>query len=234
MRHLSFTLDWQTYYLLMFAVLAFTLWAQFHVQSAFKKYNQVSNVRHITGADAARRILDANGLYHVQIEHISGRLSDHYDPRANVIRLSDAVYQTSSIAAVGVAAHEAGHAVQYATGYAPVKLRTAILPVTQFASGASVFLFFIGFLFSQPLALFGFALYLIVAFFQFVTLPVEFNASARALQTLDGLGILDNEELNGAKKVLRAAAMTYVAAMAVSLLQMLRMILLLNSRNNRR
>lgn len=234
MRHLSFTLDWQTYYLLMFAVLAFTLWAQFGVQSAFKKYNQVSNARYLTGADAARRILDANGLYHVQIEHISGRLSDHYDPRANVIRLSDAVYQTSSIAAVGVAAHEAGHAVQYATGYAPVKLRTAILPVTQFASGASVFLFFIGFLFSQPLALFGFALYLIVAFFQFVTLPVEFNASARALQTLDGLGILDNEELNGAKKVLRAAAMTYVAAMAVSLLQMLRMILLLNSRNNRR
>ena len=234
MRHLSFTLDWQTYYLLMFAVLAFTLWAQFGVQSAFKKYNQVSNARHLTGADAARRILDANGLYHVQIEHVSGRLSDHYDPRANVIRLSDAVYQTSSIAAVGVAAHEAGHAVQYATGYAPVKLRTAILPVTQFASGASVFLFFIGFLFSQPLALFGFALYLIVAFFQFVTLPVEFNASARALQTLDGLGILDSEELNGAKKVLRAAAMTYVAAMAVSLLQMLRMILLLNSRNNRR
>ena len=134
----------------MFAVLAFTLWAQFHVQSAFKKYNQVSNVRHITGADAARRILDANGLYHVQIEHVSGRLSDHYDPRANVIRLSDAVYQTSSIAAVGVAAHEAGHAVQYATGYAPVKLRTAILPVTQFASGTSIFLFFIGFLFSAP------------------------------------------------------------------------------------
>lgn len=234
MRHLSFTLDWQTYYLLMFAVLAFTLWAQFQVQSAFKKYNQVSNARYLTGADAARRILDANGLYHVQIEHISGRLSDHYDPRANVIRLSDAVYQTSSIAAVGVAAHEAGHAVQYATGYAPVKLRTAILPVTQFASGTSIFLFFIGFLFSQPLALLGFALYLVVAFFQFVTLPVEFNASARALQTLDGLGILDNEELNGAKKVLRAAAMTYVAAMAVSLLQMLRMILLLNSRNNRR
>ncbi len=172
MRHLSFTLDWQTYYLLMFAVLAFTLWAQFQVQSAFKKYNQVSNVRHITGADAARRILDANGLYHVQIEHVSGRLSDHYDPRANVIRLSDAVYQTSSIAAVGVAAHEAGHAVQYATGYAPVKLRTAILPVTQFASGTSIFLFFIGFLFSQPLALLGFALYFVVAFFQFVTLPV--------------------------------------------------------------
>ena len=234
MRHLSFTLDWQTYYLLMFAVLAFTLWAQFQVQSAFKKYNQVSNARHLTGADAARRILDANGLYHVQIEHVSGRLSDHYDPRANVIRLSDAVYQTSSIAAVGVAAHEAGHAVQYATGYAPVKLRTAILPVTQFASGTSIFLFFIGFLFSQPRALLGFALYLVVAFFQFVTLPVEFNASARALQTLDGLGILDSEELNGAKKVLRAAAMTYVAAMAVSLLQMLRMILLLNSRNNRR
>ena len=234
MRHLSFTLDWQTYYLLMFAVLAFTLWAQFGVQSAFKKYNQVSNARHLTGADAARRILDANGLYHVQIEHISGRLSDHYDPRSNVIRLSDAVYQTSSIAAVGVAAHEAGHAVQYATGYAPVKLRTAILPVTQFASSTSIFLFFIGFLFSQPLALLVFALYLVVAYFQFVTLPVEFNASARALQTLDGLGILDSEELNGAKKVLRAAAMTYVAAMAVSLLQLFRMILLLNSRNNRR
>ena len=228
-----FTFD-MYYWILVVPAMLLAVWAQFRVQSAFSRYNRVYTMRGVSAAMVARQILDQNGLSHIRIEHVSGRLSDHYDPKGGVIRLSDEVYGSTSVGAIGVAAHEAGHAVRYATGYAPVKLRTAILPVTQFASGTSIFLFFIGFLFSQPLALLGFALYLVVAFFQFVTLPVEFNASARALQTLDGLGILDNEELNGAKKVLRAAAMTYVAAMAVSLLQMLRMILLLNSRNNRR
>lgn len=231
MDNIHLALNWSTYYVLMLAVLVFTVWAQWSVSSTYRRFQNVRNARGMTGEQAARRILDANGLQQVRIERIAGQLTDHFDPKANVIRLSQAVYDTPSIAAVGVAAHEAGHAVQYATGYAPIRLRNAIVPVTQFASRFSLLIFFIGFLFSPSIATVGFVLYLVVAFFQFVTLPVEFNASHRALQTIESSGILVGEELSGARKVLTAAAMTYVAAMAGALLQLLRMFLLLRGGN---
>ncbi len=223
------------YLILLIPVLLFSLWAQASVQSTFNKYNRVTNGRRMTGYDAARLILDANGLSHVTIEHIRGKLTDHYDPKTNVIRLSDSVYQTASIAAVGVAAHEAGHAVQYAVGYGPIKLRMSIVGVTQFASQWSVYILMFGFLLGTPLlAYIGFWLYVVVAFFQLVTLPVEFNASRRALAALDGA--LTGEELSGAKKVLSAAAMTYVAALLSALIQLLRLwsIVQRSDRNRRR
>ncbi len=223
------------YLILLIPVLLFSLWAQASVQSTFNKYNRVTNGRRMTGYDAARLILDANGLSHVTIEHIRGKLTDHYDPKTNVIRLSDSVYQTASIAAVGVAAHEAGHAVQYAVGYGPIKLRMSIVGVTQFASQWSVYILMFGFLLGTPLlAYIGFWLYVVVAFFQLVTLPVEFNASRRALAALDGA--LTGEGLSGAKKVLSAAAMTYVAALLSALIQLLRLwsIVQRSDRNRRR
>ena len=216
-----------SYILILIPVLIFSLWAQTSVTSTFNKYNKVTNKRRMTGYDAARLILDRNGLYHVQIEQVAGNLTDHYDPRANVIRLSDAVCNTPSIAAVGVAAHEAGHAVQYATGYGPIKLRASIVSLTQFASKWGIYILLFGVLLSYgALAYVGFWLYAIVAFFQLVTLPVEFNASRRAITALDESGSLDRDELSGAKQVLSAAAMTYVAALAVSLVQLLRLILI--------
>ena len=189
------------------------------------------NGRRITGYDAARRILDANGLQSIDIQMIGGNLSDHYDPKADVIRLSDAVYNTASIAAVGVAAHEAGHAVQYATNYGPIRLRASIVSLTQFSSRWAIYILMFGILLSFGfLAKIGFWLYAVVAFFQLVTLPVEFNASRRALTALEDGGALDREELSGARKVLSAAAMTYVAALAASALQLLRLILLAGGR----
>ena len=224
-----------TYVMLLIPVLIFSLWAQMSVSSTFAKYNQVSNKRRMTGYDAARLILDRNGLYHIQIEHIKGKLTDHYDPTANVIRLSDDVYGTPSIAAVGVAAHEAGHAVQYAVGYGPIKLRASIVSLTQFASRWSVYILLLGVLLSfGALAYIGFFLYVIVAFFQLVTLPVEFNASRRAITALEEGGSLDREELSGAKKVLSAAAMTYVAALLSALVQLLRLWSIVASGNRRR
>jgi len=224
-----------SYILLLIPVLIFSLWAQSSVTSTFNRYNKISNKRRMTGYDAARMILDRNGLYHVQIEQISGNLTDHYDPKADVIRLSDAVYNTPSISAVGVAAHEAGHAVQYATGYGPIKLRASIVSLTQFASRWSIYLLMFGILFSfGTLAYVGFWLYAIVAFFQLVTLPVEFNASRRAIAALEDGGALDREELSGAKKVLSAAAMTYVAALLSALLQLLRLWSIVSSNERRR
>ena len=226
-----------SYVMLLIPVLIFSLWAQASVSSTFAKYNRVANGRRMTGYDAARLILDRNGLYHVAIEHIQGNLTDHYDPRANVIRLSDSVYGTASIAAVGVAAHEAGHAVQYATGYGPIRLRASIVNLTQFASQWSIYILMFGILLSfGVLAQVGFWLYAVVAFFQLVTLPVEFNASRRAITALEESGSLDRKELTGAKKVLSAAAMTYVAALLSALLQLLRLwsIVQSNDRNNRR
>ena len=224
-----------SYILILIPVLIFSLWAQASVTSTFNRYQKVTNKRRMTGYDAARLILDRNGLYDVQIEQIAGNLTDHYDPKANVIRLSDAVFSTPSIAAVGVAAHEAGHAVQYATNYGPIRLRASIVPLTQFASRWSIYILMFGILFSfGALAYVGFWLYAVVAFFQLVTLPVEFNASRRAITALEDGGTLDREELSGAKKVLSAAAMTYVAALLSALLQLLRLWSIVSSNDRRR
>jgi Zn-dependent membrane protease YugP len=228
-----FRFDWTI--LLVIPGLIISVWAQIKVTTTFNKYSQIRTKRGMTGYDAARRILDSNGLSHVRIEQIGGHLSDHYDPRANVIRLSQEVYSTSSPAAIGVAAHEAGHAIQYATQYGPIKLRAGLVSVTKFSSALAIPLFFIGLMFaSEALMVGGIVLYAAIAFFQLVTLPVEFNASARALKVLSTSGTLNPDELSASRKVLTAAALTYVAALLTSLLTLLRLLLLANSRNNRR
>lgn len=234
-----FYFDWTI--LLVIPTFIFALWAQFKVSSTYKKYSSVPTGCRMTGAEAARRILDSNGLTHVKIEHIHGELTDHYDPRANVIRLSDAVHDSMSAAAIGVAAHEAGHAVQYAKNYFPMKVRAIIIPVSRFGSMLAMPLFFIGLAMSSGwfiaenagaspisdvLMLGGILLYATVALFQLATLPVEFNASSRALKAISSTGLLTKNELGAAKKVLTAAALTYVAALATSLMTLLRLILL--------
>ncbi len=228
-----FYFDWTM--LLILPALIISVWAQIKVSSTFNKYSKVMTRRGMTGADAARAILDANGLRSVRVERGRGHLSDHYDPRANVIRLSESVHDSQSTAAVGVAAHEAGHAVQYAENYSPIKLRAAIIPVTRFGSMLAMPLFFIGILMASDILMYGgIILYSAVAVFQLVTLPVEFNASARAVKVLDEKRILAPDELKGAKRVLSAAAMTYVAALLTSLLTLLRLLLLAGGRSNRR
>lgn len=224
-----FYFDWTV--LIVLPALILSVWAQIKVKSTFDKYSKFPTKRGITGADAARRVLDANGLHHIQIEHIRGELTDHFDPRANVIRLSDAVYSSTSAAAIGVACHEAGHAVQHAKQYFPIKVRMTIIPVTRFGSMLAMPLFFIGLLLATPaLLLAGIILYSTVTLFQLVTLPVEFNASSRALQAIRASGMLDPKECEASKKVLTAAAMTYVAALATSLLTLLRLLVLANGR----
>lgn len=216
---------------LMLAALLFTVWAQVKVNSTFKKYSAVVSARGHSAASVARQILDRNGLGDIRIERVSGNLSDHYDPKAGVIRLSDSVHDSTSVAAIGVAAHECGHAVQYAKNYAPIKVRAAIIPITNIGSRLALPLILAGFLFEfLGLAYLGVAFFSLSAAFQLVTLPVEFNASSRALATLSDNGMLFDEELTGAKKVLSAAAMTYVAALAVSLVNVLRLLSLVNSR----
>ena len=223
--------DW-TYIVLVLPCIILSLWASANVNSTFQKYSSQFSRRHLTGAEAAQRVLYAHGVRNVRIERVSGKLTDHYDPRANVIRLSDAVYGSTSTAAIGVACHEAGHAVQYAVGYGPIRLRSAIIPATQFGSKFSFILLLIGLvLYSQPLFLVGIALFSLTTVFQLVTLPVEFNASARAIETIEGQGLLYEDEVGGAKKVLRAAAMTYVAALLMSMLQLLRYVLIFLGRN---
>ena len=227
-----FAFDWTI--LIVLPALIISIWAQIKVSSTYEQYSQMFISRRITGAEAARRILDSNGLHHVKIEHVRGHLTDHYDPRANVLRLSDSVYGSATAAAVGVAAHEAGHALQYAKGYAPIKMRSAIIPVTKYGSVLAIPLFIIGLIFaSDSLALLGIALYATVALFQLVTLPVEFNASERALDSLRSLSILRDDELSAAHKVLSAAAMTYVAALLTSLLTLLRLLVIFNGGNRR-
>lgn len=222
------------YYLyLIIPSMIIAIWAQMKVSSTFSKYNVVKNARGYTGAMVARQILDANGLRNVQIEHVAGNLSDHYDPRTNVVRLSDSVYNSTSVGAIGVAAHEVGHAIQYATKYGPIKLRASLIPITTISSSIALPLAIIGiFMNSVILANIGIWLFAAVVFFQLVTLPVEFNASSRAIKSLDSNMILDENELKGAKKVLSAAALTYVAALIVALANLLRLILL-SKRNNR-
>ncbi|MBP1545487.1 MAG: zinc metallopeptidase [Oscillospiraceae bacterium] len=218
-------------FIILIPAIIFSLIAQFMVKSTFDKYSKERNSRGITGADAAREILDRNGLSHIRIERVSGSLTDHYDPRANVIRLSDDVYGNASAAAVGVAAHEAGHAVQYAVGYSPIKLRNAIIPVTRFGSGLSTPLVLLGLLFSSDLFItIGILLFCAVVLFQAVTLPVEFDASNRAIKSLRSAHLLEDDELNGARKVLIAAALTYVAAMISALLSLVRLLLIVNRR----
>ncbi len=219
--------------IIMIPPLIFALWAQFKVKSTFKKYSKVYNSRGITANEVARQILDENGLRHVGIERIAGELTDHFDPRTNVVRLSESVYSSTSVASVGIAAHEVGHAIQHATGYVPNKIRSALVPVTNIGSTLGIWIAVIGLLFSQTLALVGIILFSTVALFQFVTLPVEFNASIRAVKTLKQYNILYDEEVVGAKKVLTAAALTYVAALASSLATLLRLILRFNMANGR-
>ena len=227
-----FRFDWTI--LIVLPALFFSIWAQSKVNSTYQKYASFPTKRGMTGADAARRILDQNGLSHVQIEHISGTLTDHFDPRANVVRLSDAVYDSRSAAAIGVAAHEAGHAVQYAQKYAPMRFRALIIPATRFGSMMAIPLFFIGLLaVSDYLMLAGILLYATVALFQLATLPVEFNASGRAMKALVSSGMLSEDEQKAAREVLTAAAMTYVAALVTSLLTLLRLIALASGRRRR-
>lgn len=223
------------YLVLVLPAVILAMWASSRVNSTFRKYSQQLSMRRLTGADAARMVLDANGLYHVRIERVAGNLTDHYDPRSNVIRLSDSVYGSTSTAAIGVAAHEAGHAIQYAVHYAPIKLRAAIIPITNIGSKLAMPLILIGLLFVSgdlgvQLAYAGIACFGLSTLFQLVTLPTEFNASHRALAALEQGHLLNENEMEGARKTLWAAAMTYVAALAVSLAQLLRLLLLVGGR----
>ena len=232
--------DWTI--LVLIPAMIFAFWAQIRVKTTFDQYAKVRNRRGLTGADAARRVLDASGLYHVRIERVGGHLTDHYDPRDNVIRLSDATYASTGIAALGVAAHEAGHACQHAEGYAPIKLRTAIIPLTRIGSMLAMPLFIIGMIFAggasangalgDGLMLTGILFFSFSTLFQLVTLPTEFNASSRAMKALEN-GVLDTDELPAAKATLSAAAMTYVAALASSLASLLRLLLIFNGRSRR-
>lgn len=220
-----------SYLILIMPAILISLYAQFKVQSAFSRYSQERCMNGLTGAEAARRILLANGITDISIERISGSLSDHYSPNEKVIRLSDNVYDEPSIAAVGVAAHECGHAIQYARGYAPIRIRNAIIPVSRIGSMLSFPLLLVGLMLSfQPLVLVGIALFSFVTLFQLITLPVEFDASHRALTIIDERGLLTPQEFDGAKRVLNAAALTYVAALLVSLAQLLRLLLLFGGR----
>lgn len=233
----GYGLDW-TYLALVLPCVLLSLWASSNVNSTFRRYSEQFSRRGLTGADAARRVLAANGVSGVRIEHVSGNLTDHFDPKTNVIRLSDNVYSNTSTAAIGVACHEAGHAVQYAVGYAPIKLRAAIIPVTNFGSKLAMPLILLGLLFTafgDTLIYLGIACFGLSFVFQMVTLPVEFNASRRALQAIEDGQLLTEEEQRGAKKTLTAAALTYVAATAVALAQLIRLIAIFGGRrrNNR-
>ncbi len=229
--------DW-TYIVLLVPALLFSAWASARVRSSFQRYSRQFSRRGITGAQAARAVLNANGLSHVPVQQVSGDLTDHFDPSANVIRLSDSVYGSSSTAAIGVACHEVGHAIQHAQGYAPVKLRTAIVPITNFGARLSGPLILAGFLlgsFSESffsLVYVGILCFALSTFFQLVTLPVEFNASRRAMASIENQGLLYDDEMVGVKSVLGAAALTYVAALAVSLMQLLRFVILIAGRRD--
>lgn len=214
-------------YLLLIPGILLALWAQSKVQITFHKYSKVSAASGASAASVARSILDYNGLSDVPVEMVSGHLTDHYDPSSKVLRLSESVYHSASIAAIGVAAHEAGHAIQHQTDYMPLKVRSLLVPVAQIGSNASWFLIILGILMSNSsLAQLGVFLFSAAVLFQLVTLPVEYNASSRALVVLEGGGYLNRQEVSGAKKVLDAAALTYLAAAIVSILQLLRLVVL--------
>ena len=222
-----------TYFLFMIPCLILSIYCSAKVNSTFSKYSKVSNKRGITGAQAAYQVLSANGVTGVRIEQVSGHLSDHFDPRTNTIRLSESVYNSTSVAAVGVAAHEAGHAVQHAQGYMPNKIRSAIVPIANIGSKLSWILILIGFLLPIQynfVVTLGIIFFSLSVLFTLVTLPVEFNASNRALSTIQSTNLLYDDEYTGAKKTLSAAAMTYVAAAATAVAQLLRLVLLANRR----
>lgn len=214
------------YFILVIPVFIISLIIQAKLKSTFNKYSKIGNARNLTGAQAAEMVLRFYNIQDVRIERINGSLTDCYDPLSKVIKLSDSVYDSPSIAAVGVACHEAGHAAQHAEGYVPIKVRNKILPVCNIGSRFSLPLLILGVIFSfQPLIWIGICFFGFTALFQFITLPVEFNASNRALNVIESTGILSYEEKNGAGKVLKMAAMTYVASLAMSLAQLLRLIL---------
>lgn len=225
-RRLDFMYFDSTYIFIVLPAVLLSLLAQTMVSSTFRKYKKVLSRSGVTAERVVCDILRNNGINDVRVERVSGDLTDHYDPKSKVIRFSDSVYGSSSVAAIGVAAHEAGHAVQYAENYRPIKWRAAIIPITQFGSNAAPILLLLGLVFSfYPICYIGLVLFSAVVLFQLVTLPVEFNASRRALDTLNG-GILTESETKGAAKVLRAAALTYVAALVVALANLLRYIVL--------
>ena len=220
-------------YILVIIAAIFSMVASFKVNSTFKKYSDKLTGRNITAEQAARKILDSNGLHSVRIESIAGNLTDHYDPKANVIRLSDTVKNSTSVAAVGVAAHEAGHAVQHAKGYVPIKIRSALVPVANIGSMIGPYIIILGIILSSfNLVDIGIILFSAAVLFQLVTLPVEFNASNRAIKILENDMYLEADEVPAVKKVLGAAAMTYVAAAAVSIANLLRFIMLAGGRRN--
>ena len=231
--------DW-TYLVIILPCMILSLWASSNVNSTFQKYSQQYSIRRLTGAQAAQRVLSHNGVTGVRIERVSGNLTDHFDPKTNVIRLSDSVYDSTSTAAIGVACHEAGHAVQYAQHYGPIKLRAAIIPITNIGSKLAMPLILAGLLLaafenlSFTFVYIGIACFGLSLVFQLVTLPVEFNASRRAMQAIESANLLTEEEQRGAKKTLKAAALTYVAATATALAQLLRLILLFGGNRRRR
>ena len=223
------------YLILLIPVMILSAWAQMQVSGNFSKYSRTRCSRGITGREAAEAVLRAHGVRGVGIRPCAGSLTDHYNPQDNCIYLSEPVYNAATVSAVGVACHEAGHAVQYAENYAPVRIRSAIIPATQFGSQASFIFLLLGILlYLQPFLFIGIILFSFTTFFQLVTLPVEFDASNRAVQTIESSGLLNESESEGAKKVLRAAALTYVAALLMSMLQLLRYVLIFMSRNSRR
>ena len=213
--------------ILLIPAFILAVWAQIKVKSTYKRYQKIHSARGINGASVAKHILQSNGIYDVEVEAVPGELSDHYDPRSKTVRLSESNFRSDSLAALAVAAHEVGHAIQHHVGYAPLQLRHSILPVTNFASWAAFPLFIIGFLLNTPLLIqLGIIFFAAVVVFHVVTLPVEFNASSRALVQLEKNGLLLKDEITGARKVLTAAALTYVAAAAMALIQLIRLILI--------
>lgn len=233
---------WENYYLYIVLVLPCVIWAmiaQIRVQSAYGKFSRVRTMKGLTGAEAAEKILRSQGITNVAIAPCKGQLSDHYDPRSNTVFLSEGVYNSNSVAACGIAAHECGHAIQHAQGYAPLKLRAALVPITNLGSNLAMPLVLIGLLFSSfsygfYIALAGVICFATATVFQLVTLPVEFNASRRALSVLESEGIVSSDEKSGVRKVLWAAAMTYVAALFVSLANLLRILIIVMGGRNRR
>lgn len=222
-----------TIFLVLIGVLL-SLWAQNRVNSTFARYSRVRSFSGMTGAEVARRLLNAQGIYDVTVQPVSGKLTDHYDPRTKVVKLSESVYNATSVAAIGVAAHECGHAMQHNEGYGPLRFRSALVPVANFGSQLSWPMILLGILFGglgSPLVQVGILMFSLAVLFQLVTLPVEFNASSRAVRLLDSQGILSGEEVDGTRKVLKAAALTYVAAAAGSVLQLLRLVILFGGRD---
>jgi Zn-dependent membrane protease YugP len=223
---------WDPTLIILLPAILFTMYAQFKVTSTTSRYLRVNTRRGYSGQQVARKILDSNGLYNVKIEMVRGRLSDHYDPRSNVVRLSQDIYYGTSITSIAVAAHECGHAMQHAKGYVPLNLRSALVPVVNFSSSMSWFLIAIGFMMRGPFLEIGILLFSASVLFQIVTLPVEFNASNRAVVQLSNLGIVEGKEAKQSRKVLTAAALTYVAAALTSVLQLLRLLAIANRDND--